>query len=174
MFLYLMAFAIGANAQIVEYQQYQITRPNLQDISALEKKMRGKKTDYSFNITVSKNYFPGAANLQLANPLVYQRPTRNGKTEVSYFYSQPDKVVRLIEYSFDKPMADTALLKQFFAANETYFSDLTKHAAISFDEVHDTWWQRIQTWETNLVFIKQFIVIGDGTYRVRVLVSWKL
>lgn len=169
-----MVLAIGANAQVVEHQQYQISRPSLQDIPGLEKKMRGKKIDYNFNITVSKNYFPGAGNLRLANPMVYQRPSNSGKTEVSYFYSQNDKVVRLIEYSFDKTAADSSLLKQFFTANDSYFSGLFDRPAISFDEVHDTWWQKIQTWETNLAFVKQFIVIGDGTYRVRVLVSWKL
>jgi hypothetical protein len=174
MLLYLMAIAITGNAQVEENQQYQIKRPTLQDIPGIEKKMRGKKSDYNFNITVSKNYFPGAANLKLANPLVYQRPSSShGRQEVSYFYSQQDKVVRLIEYSFDKPVSDTSLLKQFFASNDSYFSGFFDKPATTFHEVHDTWWQKIQTWENNLVFVKQFIVIGAATYRVRVLVSWR-
>jgi hypothetical protein len=168
-----MAIAISGNAQFGEYQQYQLTRPTLQEIPAIEKRMRGKKVDYNFNITVSKNYFPGAAAYVLANPYVYHRPGSNGKEEVSYFYSQQDKVVRLIEYSFDKPAKDSSLLKQFFASNDSYFSGFFDKPATTFHEVQDNWWQKIQTWENNLVFVKQFIVIGAGTYRVRVLVSWR-
>jgi hypothetical protein len=173
-FLYLMTLAMSGNAQLVDYQQYQLNRPSLQDVPGIEKKMRGKKNDYNFNITVSKNYFPGAANLKLANPLVYNRPSNKGKVEVSYFYSQPDKVVRMIEYSFDKPATDSSLLKQFFASNDSYFSGLFDKPATTLHEVQDIWWQTIQTWENNLVFVKQFIVIGASTYRVRVLVSWKI
>jgi hypothetical protein len=153
--------------------QYQLQRPVLQDIPAIEKKLRGQKKDYRFTITVSKTYFPGAAAYTLANPLVYHRPGSNGISEVSYFYSVPDKVVRLIEYSYDKSAADSALLKQFFAANDAYFTNWFKAPGSLSSEVHDNWWQQQQVWENDALHVKQFIVIGADTYRVRVLVSWK-
>jgi len=169
----LVSFIASASCGYAQLEQYQLTKPSLHEVPSIEKKMRGKKVDYNFNVTVSKNYFPGAASFNLANPLVYYRPATNGRVEVSYFYSQPDRVVRLIEYSFDKPASDSTLLKQFFTANENYFGNWFKKRGSVTTEVHDNWWQQLEVWENDTVYVKQFIVVGDATYRVRVLVSWK-
>jgi hypothetical protein len=149
-----------------------LVRPSLQEIPLIEKKKQGRKINYRFNITVSQNYFPGAASLQLANPLVYTRPDSGGRTEVSYFYSEPDRKVRLIEYSYDRPASDSNFLKRMFADNDRFFTNHFKKPGSLTAEAHDNWWQQLQVWESDTVYLKQFIVIGDGTYRVRVLVSW--
>jgi len=40
------------------------------------------------------------------------------------------------------------------------------------NEQHDDWWQRTAIWENDKTYVEQFMIIGGGTYRVRVLVSW--
>jgi hypothetical protein len=152
---------------------FQLERPELKNIQLLEKKMLGKQFNYNFPITVSKDYFPGASSYRLANPMVYYRPDGKSRVEVSYFYSVSDKIVRLIEYSFDKAAADTVLLKQQFASNDSSFSVYFKTQAIVSNEIQATWWQQMNTWENEKAHIRQFIVIGENTYRLRVLVSWK-
>jgi hypothetical protein len=172
----LMPFA--AQAQLPAFQ---FDRPALKDIPLTEKMMKGKRFEYNFPITVAKDYFPGATKHKLANPFVYYRPDGNTaaaggagqRIEVSYFYSVPDKIVRLVEYSFDRTAADTAALKQQFAYNDSSFSAFFKKPAAVSTEIHDTWWQQIDIWENERLHIKQFIVIGENTYRLRVLVSWK-
>jgi hypothetical protein len=159
-----------ASGQIASFQ---LERPELRTIPNIEKKMLGKQFSYNFPITVSKDYFPGAASYKLANPLVYYRPNGKDRVEVSYFYSLPDKVIRLVEYSFDKTAADTVLLKRQFAANDSSFSAYFKMQASISSEMHATWWQQMNIWENEKVHIRQFMVIGENTYRLRVLVSWK-
>jgi hypothetical protein len=160
-------------AVLAQSGKHLLTRPSLQEIPLLERQMQGRKMNYRFNITVSKDYFPGAASFKLANPLVYERRSGGGRTEVSYFYSEPDKKVRLIEYSYDRFAGDSTSLKQLFADNDRVFTDWFKKPGHLTTELHDNWWQQLQVWENDTVYLKQFIVIGDATYRVRVLVSWK-
>jgi hypothetical protein len=167
---FILCSAISASGQ---FSAFQLEKPALKAIPAIEKAMQGKKFDYYFPITVAKDYFPGAAVYKLANPLVYYRPDGTGRAEVSYFYSQPDKIVRLIEYSFDREAMDTVLLKQRFEANDSAFSAWFKRPALLTNEFHATWWQKMATWENDYVHVKQFIVIGENTFRLRVLVSWK-
>ncbi len=167
-FIFFCLFA--ASGQIASFQ---LERPEFKNIQFIEKKMQGKKFDYNFPITVSKDYFPGASTYRLANPLVYYRPDGTNRAEVSYFYSAGDKIVRLIEYSFDRAAADTVLLKQQFASNDSSFSAYFKQKPAVTSEVNPTWWQQMNTWQNEKVHLKQFIVIGENTYRLRVLISWK-
>jgi hypothetical protein len=162
--------AFAATGQLASFQ---LERPEFKNIQLLEKKMLGKQFSYNFPITVSKDYFPGATTYRLANPLVYYRLNGKDRVEVSYFYSAPDKIVRLVEYSFDKAAADTLSLKQQFASNDSSFSAYFKSQATISSEMHATWWQQMNTWDNEKVHIRQFIVIGENTYRLRVLVSWK-
>jgi hypothetical protein len=167
-FLLLCVFAVSG-----QLPSFQLERPELKNIQLLEKKMMGKQFNYNFPITVSKDYFPGAAAYRLANPLVFYRPDGKNRMEVSYFYSAGDKIIRLIEYSFDRAAVDTVSLKQQFASNDSSFSAYFKSQATISREMHATWWQQMNIWENEKVHIRQFIVIGENTYRLRILVSWK-
>jgi hypothetical protein len=167
---FVMHCVFTASGQLVSFQ---LERPGIKNIRLLEKKMLGKQFNYNFPITVSKDYFPGAAAYRLANPMVYYRPDGKNRVEVSYFYSAADKIVRLVEYSFDKAAADTVLLKQQFASNDSSFSAYFKTQATVTSEMNATWWQQMNTWDNEKVHLRQFIVIGENTYRLRVLVSWK-
>ncbi len=170
---FLLFTTLSVFASSGQIASFQLERPVYNNIQLLEKKMLGKKFDYNFPITVSKDYFPGAASYRLANPLVYYRPDGKNRVEVSYFYSVSDKIVRLVEYSFDRTAADTVLLKKQFASNDSSFSVFFKQDAVVTNEIQSTWWQQMNTWENEKVHIRQFIVIGENTYRLRVLVSWK-
>jgi hypothetical protein len=152
---------------------FQLQRPLLKTIPVTEKVMQGKKFNYNFNITVAKDYFPGAALYKLANPLVYYRPDDSNRIEVTYFYSIADNIVRLVEYSYDRPANDSTILKQRFAANDSSFTTWFKKPPVVSSELYPTWWQQMSTWQNESVYVKQFIVIGENTYRLRVLVSWK-
>jgi hypothetical protein len=165
-----MKCALAATGQLASFQ---LERPEFKNIQLLEKKMQGKQFSYNFPITVSKDYFPGASTYKLSNPLVFYRPDGKNRLEVSYFYTTADKIIRLIEYSFDRAAADTLLLKQQFAANDSAFSAYFNKSASITTEMQPTWWQQMNTWENERVHLKQFIVIGENTYRLRVLVSWK-
>jgi hypothetical protein len=171
--LFVLCVVFNAATASGQFSAFQLEKPAFKTIPAIEKKMQGRKFEYNFAITVAKNYFPGSAIYKLANPLVYYRPDGNYRSEVSYFYSVPDNIVRLVEYSFDMNATDTTLLKQRFEANDSAFSAYFKKEAAVTHEFHPTWWQQMAIWENEDIHIKQFMVIGENTYRLRVLVSWK-
>lgn len=147
-------------------------RPAINEIAAIEAKESGKAFSYgaAVRFTVSKGYFPGEEKYNLDNPLTWRR-TEPLKIQVQYYYSLPDSIVRLAEYTLNN--ADTVLLKQVFENNMNQVATRLGKEKTDATEYHEDWNQRTVTWENTEGYVKQFMVIGSGTYRVRVLVSWK-
>jgi len=160
----------GSSAHAQQFS-IQLKRPVLKDISSIEQKAGGKEYKFSSNIrfSVSKNYFPGAGKFNLDNPLTWNRAEPG--IQVQYYYSLPDSIVRLTEYTLNN--SDTVLLKNTFNANAGQITKLLGKPVDDSTENHEDWRQQTIIWQNDETYIEQFIVIGSGTYRVRVLVSWK-
>lgn len=152
---------------------FPIHRPLLSSIDSIEKAAKGEKFDAPFMISVSKNYFPNADKFDLANPLIFFRKDSPFQLEMNYYYSLPDNVIRLVSYSWDGNSKQTDHLNSLFEKNAKYFTGYFGKSGEIKNEVHDTWTQKSLTWQNELVHIYQFMVTGQGTNRVRVLISWK-
>ncbi|MGC4037962.1 MAG: hypothetical protein QM764_18515 [Chitinophagaceae bacterium] len=159
---------------VLNAQQFslQIKRPAIKNIGSIEEKAGGKQFKFSSNIrfSVSKGYFPGSDRYNLDNPLTFNR-SEPVPIQTQYYYSLPDSVVRLIEYTLNN--SDTALLQKTFNDNAKQIEKLIGWSVSDSSENHDDWWERTAVWEDTHTYIKQFMIIGSGTYRVRILISWK-
>lgn len=150
-----------------------IQRPVLSSVDSIEKVAKGEKFDAPFMISVSKNYFPNADKFNLANPLIFFRKDNPFQLEMNYYYSVPDNVIRLVSYSWDCNSKQTDDLNSLFEKNAKYFTGYFGKSGEIKNEMHDAWSQKSITWQNDLVHIYQFMVTGQGTNRVRVLISWK-
>lgn len=165
------------STQIVKSQKinFSLDRPSLQKIDLMESSHGGKLVNFGMQVTfrVSKNYFPNSDSFNLAQPLVYERETQPLKTMVIYYYSIPDSTVRLVEYTCNGTGDKVSQLNKIFEDNAEQFSKGFGNKGTSTSENHEDWTQKTTIWENNVVYIKQFMVTGSYTYRVRVLMSWK-
>ena len=64
-------------------------------------------------------------------------------------------------------------MNDIFEINAKHFSKLFANDGSIKLEEHDTWSQKTITWKNDRSYVQQFMVMGAGTFRVRVLVSWK-
>lgn len=166
-------FSIISLHAIAQESKLQFENPRFSEIQSIEQTEGGRKYTYSFAISVSKNYFPNSDNFNLAAPVIYFRNTYPLKTEVDYFYSLPDSIVRLKEYTWNSSNSTIDSLKVLFEKNKETISTYLKDNGTTTFEDHTTWTQKTIIWENETTYVKQFMVIGSSTYRVRVLVSWK-
>ena len=159
------------SAQVMDIS---IARPPLKAIDSIEQANNGKITSYNgITVRISSGYFPGSDNFHLGQPLISIRKTTPLKVVLNYFYSLPDSAIRLIEYTWNASPEEKNKLTDIFETNARHFSKLFAGDGTITQENHDTWSQKTIAWENDRNYVKQFMVIGAGTYRVRVLVSWK-
>lgn len=154
-------------------KDFLLLRPLLNSIDSIEMANKGEEFEATFKISVSSNYFPNAAKFNLANPLIYFRKTGIFNTEMNYYYSVPDSIIRLVSYSWDGNAALSGKLNSLFENNSTYFAKYFGQTGEIKNETHDTWTQKSLTWQNDTVYVYQFMVSGQRTNRVRVLISWK-
>src|SRR5258705_272036 len=114
----LLTIIATSSALSVNAQQFAMKtiRPLIGEIAVLEAKEGGKVFSYGANIrfSVSKGYFPGADQYNLDNPLTWFR-TVPFKIQVQYYYSLPDSIIRLTEYTLNN--SDTVLLNKVYTNN---------------------------------------------------------
>jgi hypothetical protein len=69
----------------------------------IEDSLKSKEFKVDHFISVSADYFPGATNYDLDQPLLYTRKEENfiNDLEVQYFFTPSDNKVRLVVYSWD-------------------------------------------------------------------------
>lgn len=163
--------SISAHSQSTVFT---IDRPLIRDIDSIELVNSGKTFSYTgITFSISKDYFPNSEKFNLGQPINSNRLTTPIKTKLSYYYSLPDSIIRLIEYSWDATIKDTSLLANIFENNSKQFSSSFSNTGKTTMENHENWTQRTTIWEDQSKYIKQFMVLGSYTYRVRVLISWK-
>lgn len=168
----IICFVLTPTVLTAQQFEMQTKRPLVNQLAGIELKAGGKLENYPSYIrySVSKNYFPGADKYNLDNPQMWLRAAPL-KMQVEYYYSLPDSIVRLTEYTLNN--ADTSLLKTVFNNNTVRLTAELGKPAEETKEEHEDWWQKNVIWDNNGIYVKQFMVIGSGTYRVRVLISWK-
>jgi len=165
-----------ANLLVTSYSQknqFVLNRPPLSSIDSIENVNKGEKFEVKFSISVSKDYFPNADKFNLANPLIYFRKGDIFTTEMNYYYSIPDNIIRLVSYSWDGNKKLSSNLSSLFEDNATYFNKYFKTPGEMKMEKHEGWEQKSLTWQNDIVYVHQFFVSGESTNRVRVLISWK-
>lgn len=69
----------------------------------IEDSLKSKEFKVEHFISVSSDYFPGAATYDLEQPLLFTRKEESfiNDLEVQYFFTQSDKKVRLVVYNWD-------------------------------------------------------------------------
>lgn len=148
-------------------------RPSLNKIDSIETANNGVKIYKPYEISVSKDYFPNADKFIFGTPLMFVRDTSTLRTGVTYFFSVPDSIVRLVEYSWNKTGRDKNEIDRLFKLNDSTVSkSLTKNGNRSINN-QDTWSQVTDIWDTDSVHVEQFMFIRGNLLRTRVLVSWK-
>lgn len=151
----------------------QLSRPSLNQIDSIEKANHGIKAYKSYKVTLSSNYFPDASKFEFAEPILFVRDTSNSKAAISYFYSEKDSTIRLVEYSWSLNRKTQLDLNKIFEKNQSNLTLTFKNSGEQSIEKKDSWTQKTIVWQNDDVYVKQFIFSGDEPHRVRVLVSWK-
>jgi hypothetical protein len=167
-FLFVSSCALG------QIKDISIGRPALKAVDSIERANHGKITVYNgITFSVSSGYFRASDNFHLGQPIISIRETTPRRVILNYYYSLPDSVIRLIEYTWNGSSEEINKLNDIFELNVKHFSTLFANKGSTKQEDHDTWSQKTITWENDHSYVQQFMVTGGGTYRVRVLISWK-
>jgi hypothetical protein len=174
-FIWVIVFLASCNAkrETTLNHNFYFTRPTLGSIDSIEAGNLGISLFKSYTITVAGDYFPDANTFRLGQPLIYLRDTGTLNTMVSYYFSQPDSLLRLIEYSWNASSGESNKLERLYSYNKEWISRLLKQPGNETLEKHDTWSQKTIIWQTDSVYVKQFMVIQGSPSRTRVLISWK-
>jgi hypothetical protein len=156
-----------------QQNDFLLQRPVVKSVDSIEQANKGEKFEASFKISVAADYFPNADKFNLDNPLIFFRKSGSFTTEMNYYYSVPDSIIRLVSYSWDGNQKSSGELKTLYESNANYFSKYFGKAGVGKDETHSDWSQKSLTWQNDIVYVYQFLVSSRGTNRVRVLISWK-
>lgn len=155
---------------------FMFERKPLNAIDTIEINTGGTIFNYSYQISLSKNYMPGIDSFNLANTKVYRHDFVPFNVEVSYFFSLPDSTLRMVEYNWEGNYQKRENLNELFNTNIDLISKKFEDQHLLFKETNkrgDNWTGLCDEWETNTYYIKQFSVLGSGTYRVRLSIVWK-
>ncbi|NML70399.1 hypothetical protein HHL23_11375 [Chryseobacterium sp. RP-3-3] len=101
----------------IEFEQIKFS-----DIKKIEKTNNGIQYTKPFNIGLSKEYFPDLDQYEFDQPLIFRRDTANLDTEVSYFFTKNDSIVRLIEYSWNQDETKTPFIDKLYKFNKNNIS----------------------------------------------------
>jgi hypothetical protein len=105
----------------------------IETAKGIEKELKSKGFKASYKISISTDYFPGAAIYDLEQPILYVRPDNDfiNDLEVQYFYTKTDEKVRLIVYNWDSK-ANSKKIKY-----DTNTKDLDKHRIEVYNKKYD-------------------------------------
>jgi hypothetical protein len=147
------------------------------EIPKIEKKISGIKYTKPINNYLSKDYFPDLDKYDFAQPIIYQRDTLNLNTEISYYFTKNDSIVRLIEYSWNtnweiknqKPFID-----DLYSLNNSFIAKKMKQNSKEEFQKFDNGWRKSKNWENQKINIYSFVLGSDNEgYRTRVIVRQK-
>lgn len=170
LFAVCLCFSIVANAQAVNIP---IERPVVRAIDSTEAESYGQAaTMDGVDFKIPDDYFPKRTTFKLAQPILSTRQTRPLRTQVNYYYSLPDSVVRLVEFTWNTPVENKEQLNTVYTANCNHFNELMGvKPKISEEDKADAWQETI-IWENKTTWVKQYIQKGPIN-RVRVMIAWK-
>ena len=131
--------------------KFSFTRPQLSEIAFVEQQSSGTRIYKSFKIGVAKDYFPDADKFRLGQPLLYLRDTATVGTQITYFFSEPDSLVRLVEYSWDASRGKQNVIEPLYELNKKSITKVLKQHGNETIETHGTWSQKTTVWENDTV-----------------------
>jgi len=156
---------------------FQFSRPLLHKFDSIERSLGGIQKEYNYTISIDSNYFPNTYLFDLENPKVFLQKNGRIVLETSCYYSKQDSIVRLIEYNWDFTQKLTKQLKNTFNKNQKNITKQLNRKGLYLKEEMGTpnniWTRESVIWENENSFVRLFKINGQGTYRVRVLISYK-
>jgi hypothetical protein len=153
---------------IIEYKQ-----PKISDIQYVEKMNGGIKYFNNIDIRLSKEYFPEIEKYEFEQPIIYHRDTANLDTQVSYFFTKKDSVIRLIEYSWNQDQNKEPFIDKLYQLNKRNIARALEMEGLEKNEGVDYWWQKVIRWDNNIVHVYSFIFGINEGQRTRVIVRFK-
>jgi len=149
------------------------SEPKFSEIQKIENKNKGIKYTKSYNIGLSKDYFPEIDKYEFAQPIIYRRDTTNLDTEISYFFTKNDSIIRLIEYSWNQDEKKKSFIDDLYEFNKKIISKKLAQSGIEKSEKIDYWWQKIVRWDNDSTHIYSFIFGIEEGQRTRIIVRFK-
>ncbi|KAA2220692.1 hypothetical protein [Chryseobacterium sediminis] len=159
---------IRLQSTVIEYKQ-----PKISDIQSIEKINGGIKYYNNVDIRLSKEYFPEIEKYEFEQPIIYHRDTANLDTQISYFFTKNDSIIRLIEYSWDQDQKKELFIDKLYRLNKSNIAKELKMDGSEKTEQVDYWWQKIIRWDNNNLHIYSFVFGIDEGQRTRVIVRFK-
>jgi hypothetical protein len=151
-------------------QRFNFKQRKASAIGLLQNEDKAKKVTYNYSIGVAEDYFPNRRKYRLAQPINFVKEDRTFQYQTAYYFSEPDSIIRLIEYQWEGTDSTTdtafnlvveknkALVSCFFKSKgQDYPATETKSAKT--------------VWDNKTVHVEQFFI--PEMLRIRVLVSWK-
>jgi hypothetical protein len=127
----LQTFSILAFCQ--EENTFILDQIPIEQIRPLEKRLNSKELTIGLKMTIPPDFFPGAATLDLEQPLMFIRPqpAAIGNVEVEYFYTKNDNKLRLIVYNWNSNGDYTGLhfkdIESWIGTYEKKFAELLNY-----------------------------------------------
>ncbi len=157
----------------IKSTEIEFNQINFSDIHKIESRNNGIEYKKPVKISLSKDYFPEIDKYEFSQPRIFRRDTANLDTQVSYFFTKNDSIVRLIEYSWDQDAKKKLYIDDLYKLNK---EDLTKKLSLKGSEKSskiDYWWQKIVRWDTDSTHVYSFIFGIEEGQRTRIIVRFK-
>lgn len=169
----LLVLGCKTSKEIATTTDFCLQRPGIHEIDSIEKRSHGVRLYPSYKITVSQDYFPNSEKFNLGQPFVYTRDYSTVKSQVTYYFSIPDSIVRLVEYNWNAAGNGHNTISQLFSTNKLLLSKYFKNEGAGSERIEEAWSRKDIVWENDSTFVKQFMLIQGQPTRTRVLISWK-
>ncbi|WP_131474356.1 hypothetical protein [Epilithonimonas lactis] len=126
------------------------------EIPKIEKKNSGVKYTKPINNYLSKDYFPDIDKYDFAQPIIYQRDTLNLNTEISYYFTKKDSIVRLIEYSWNTNWEiknQKPFINDLYSLNNSFIAKKMKQNSKEEFQKFNNGWRKSKNWENQKINI---------------------
>ena len=153
--------------------KFELNKIKISDIEKIEIENKGIEIFKSYNISLSKEYFPEIENYKFDQPKIYVRDTLNMETTVSYFFTKKDSVVRLIEYSWNQNRKKKLFIDNLYKFNKINISKKIHQNGNEISQKIDGYWQKEIKWDNDSIHIFSFIFGIEKGQRTRVIVRYK-
>lgn len=173
-YVFILVFFLGCathkeiNSDI---SNFQLRKIEVNDIEKIENRNYGIQE--LSNVPTSQGYFPELNILKFSQPKFYNRKKGSLLTEVSYYYTEEDSVVRVISYAWDE-LRDSDSIHKIYNQNQKLFNQYFQKKGVEKNVHEATYWEDEIVWEDNHIFVFQFILGNKkGAYRTRTIIRWK-
>lgn len=153
--------------------EIELNQVKYSDIKKIESENNGIEYKKPFKISLSKEYFPEIDKYEFAQPRIFRRDTANLDTQISYFFTKNDSIVRLIEYSWNQGEKKIPFIAELYNFNKNKISEFLSQEGNEKSEKIDYWWQKIVRWDNDSTHVYSFIFGIEEGQRTRIIVRFK-